>query len=995
MAIKPLNERLDELAGQGEVQPKPVVEMPKEGAGIDLGTVQPLEYEPSDIDESEGVKVAGLGKIPEVFSGVAKMFSKETKGLVNKGKDAADEVVPPELIKPVTTDVPLKVPKAKGIEQPISIQKFEEALPLAKTEGVPPDLLQNLNRIEGSDDLKRVVDAINRASGIEVERVTFEQLQKAAVERGFGTSFIREMDELKAMYGDLPVDYMRFRFAMHNNVSQFYEVMQKSKLDPTNQDFKAELLYRLNLQSAIIDSATAVRTKAAQTTAAGNIIIPAPNSDEMKRLLADPKTDKGLVELMGAMDNLLETTAKEGLLNKVSKVGLLRDLWDLTYKNGLLSATGTHLINATSTVAFMTSTLATRQLAGIAGSIKRSFGFQAEVEMGEAAAMLAGMIHSFRDAMRLGWVTLKTNTTREMREGQDLLSDAGLKFESQTGRFNAKDYGPPEGYFKKLVTEPLGIEDETFFKGINGYATFASALGNRPIMAMDEITKFLGYRAELYAQAFRASEKAKRQARLDGKTGDEVEDIGLKAMGDMFANTPKDVEDVATDFSHMLTFSRALTGKAKAIQELAQESLIGRITLPFVKSPIWITSESMQNSMIAPLSKQWQKDMAEGGAKRELAMAKWGMGSGIMIGVGSMVADGRVTGGGPANQNLKSVYLASGWRPYSFVFSDGEWDQEFVDWLGKTGMDPSIGKDNKLYVPFRGLDPIAGAMAMIADSVEYARYEDDDDKIAQIMLGGVWGLYNYVGQQPWLTALSSVTGAFTTTIENPKASFKAAITTLVESGAKYAIEGSPAGLFSSARGMVARITDPLSRDVGGDPNDNILLKGIRQALNYYRSRTPGLSEDLPEKYDLFGEEMYRADPANPALSSMSGVRYMESKQRTSDKIVIALGLPIQMPKRIVDVGDVKVKLTPEEYQFMLSRIGKVDVGGNKVQKAIVETANMPGFKSLGLNEQQEAIREVYREFVSLAKEDMLERFPAISIRAQEAESKLPIYGLPK
>ncbi len=272
----------------------------------------------------------------------------------------------------------------------------------------------------------------------------------------------------------------------------------------------------------------------------------------------------------------------------------------------------------------------------------------------ELKTMKLNQATSIVDAMRLGWVALKTNTTKEMREGQDLLSDAGLRFESQTGRFNAKDYGPPEGYFKKLVTEPLGIEDETFFKGINGYATFASVLGNRPIMAMDEVTKFLGYRAELYANAFRASEKAKRQARLDGKTGDEVEDIGLKAMGDMFANTPKEVEDVAKDFSHMLTFSRALTGKAKAIQELASESLIGRINLPFVKTPIWVTSESMQNSMIAPLSSQWRKDMAEGGAKRELAMAKWGMGSGIMIGVGSMVADGRVTGGGPANQKVLS-----------------------------------------------------------------------------------------------------------------------------------------------------------------------------------------------------------------------------------------------------------------------------------------------------------------------------------------------------
>jgi hypothetical protein len=366
-----------------------------------------------------------------------------------------------------------------------------------------------------------------------------------------------------------------------------------------------------------------------------------------------------------------------------------------------------------------------------------------------------------------------------------------------------------------------------------------------------------------------------------------------------------------------------------------------------------------------------------------------------MIGVGSMVADGRITGGGPGNQNLRSVYLASGWRPYSFVFSDGEWDQEFVSFLGKMRMDPSVGKDGKLYVPFRGLDPIAGSLSMVADAVEYARYEDDQDLVAQVILGGVWGLYNYVGQQPWLSALSSVTGAFSSTIENPKASFKAAIESILTGGATYAIEGSPAGIFSSARGMVARIVDPTARDAAADPNEDMITKAAHQAINKYRSKTPGLSEDLPEKYDLFGEEMYRADPSNPALSSLSGIRYQESKQRTSDKIIISLGLPIQKPKRIIDVGDVKVKITPEEYQYWLSRIGKVSIDGEGVQKAIVIAANSPGFNSLGKNEKQVTIKEVYAQYVSLAKEDLLERFPAISIRAQEAESKLPIYGLPK
>ena len=616
--------------------------------------------------------------------------------------------------------------------------------------------------------------------------------------------------------------------------------------------------------------------------------------------------------------------------------------------------------------------------------------------MGEAAAALAAVTHTWRDALRLGWVALKTGTTREMREGQDVLSDAGTKFEVQSGKFNARDYGPPNGYFKNLLSMGgLGIEDESYYKAINGWATFVSLLGNRPIMAMDEVTKFLGYRAELYTQAYRASEQAKRQARLDGKSGDEIEDIGLKAMSDIFVNTPKAIDEVATDFSHMLTFSRKLTGASKAVQELAQESLIGRINLPFVKTPIWVTSESMQNSMIAPLSSQWRKDMAEGGAKRELAMAKWGMGSGIMIGVGSYVADGRITGGGPANQNLRSVYLASGWRPYSFVFSDGEWDQEFVSFLGKMRMDPSIGQDGKLYVPFRGLDPIAGSLSMVADAVEYARYEDDQDLVAQVILGGVWGLYNYVGQQPWLTALSSVTGAFSSTIENPKASFKAAIESILSGGATYALEGSPAGIFSSARGMVARIVDPTARDVAADPNEDMITKAAHQAINKYRSKTPGLSEDLPERYDMFGDLEYRADPSNPGLSSMSGIRYQESKQRTSDKIIISLGLPIQKPKRIIDVGDVKVKLTPEEYQYWLSQIGKVKIDGEGVQKGIVIAANAPGFNVLGKNEKQETIKEVYAQYVSLAKEDLLERFPAISIRAQEAEAKLPVYGLPK
>ncbi len=116
-----------------------------------------------------------------------------------------------------------------------------------------------------------------------------------------------------------------------------------------------------------------------------------------------------------------------------------------------------------------------------------------------------------------------------MREGLDIGSDAGQKFEGQYGIFNAKDYG---------------IENETLIKGINGYANFATLLGGRPIMAMDEVFKLLGYRAELYAQGYRTMAKSNRKAIQDGLTPEEADKIGLDAMGQLLSNPPKEIDDL-------------------------------------------------------------------------------------------------------------------------------------------------------------------------------------------------------------------------------------------------------------------------------------------------------------------------------------------------------------------------------------------------------------------------------------------------------------------
>lgn len=989
-----------------------------------LGQILPADLPRADVELADAgddttIQVAGLGdKLIKGLTRAAEVVtdfggpagSKIEKAAAEKKLlQETEKVIPPSPTPDVTpapipaTPKPRKAkaaptPAAKLEELPKQLEVFEAKIDTAPVTGKPPETLINVERIDGVDDFKQTVNALSDASGIKVDKMTWEQTLAAAKEKGFGSDILGDLQSMKEQYGDIPVDMVRLRLASYQSSKDFYDLARQAYLNPDDTVLQAKLLRQLNLHGAVNDAYVLSRTRAAQATSvgrmqitegkaagimdeAGNVKIPSINDAEMKTMLEDPNVSDNLKLMIEKFVQLTDEGAREGLINKVSKVGLIADLWDRTWKNGLLSGTGTHIVNLLSNTTFLASSVATRAIAGGISTTKRSFGGAGEVELGEAGALLSGMVNSFREGMSLSWQALKTGTTREQRAGANLLDDGGMKLEGQYNIFELRDYG---------------FENETLVKGTNFYANFVTLLGGRPIMAMDELFKTMGYRAELNAQAYRAAAQARRDAIANGKTAQEAAQIELKVMGDTLANPPANIDEAATDFAQMITFSRKLTGAAKQIQELSQDHLIGRITMPFVKTPTWVASESLQHSGMAFLSSQWRKDMAAGGAQRELAMAKFGMGSALMIGVGSYVADGRITGGGPGDTNLRKIYLDSGWKPYSFVFQPGEWDAEFVDYLKTMKIDPSIGKDQRLYVPFRGIDPLAGPMAMMADAVEYARYEDDEDLVAQAILGATWGLYSYVGQQPFLTGISSIAGAFSQNIPNPKQAFKDALNQVASTGAQYAVEGSPPGMFSSARAQIERIVDPNKRETGESPNTPTVIKGFYEGLNRSISKTPFLSESLGKQYDYLGEEMMDIDPANPWLASSSGIRFSTSKQRPADKIMIELGMSIKKPNRAVTVGNVSVKLEPDEYEYMMRQFGKITDGqGLRLKDAIVERTKAPGFEDMDKYVRQQNIAEVYSSFTEAAKQDLIanSKFStAIQRRIETAQNRLPRVG---
>lgn len=1004
MAIKPIADRLESMVGNNPL----------------------LSPEPADLASdtaTEPIQVAGTISALKGLISTGKSVFSEGK-TARKAIESAKAVdAPPAVNAPGTEGLPptpaqvqpntgaLTTPKEPVVplrdipDTQVRLDEYNRIVGDMPVSGAPPVTMMNLGRIDGPDAFKQSAEALIRSSGWQIERKTHEQLLAEARNTGVALDALNDIDGMMKKYGALPRELVSFRLASYQNAQEFFELAKKAHAGGEIDDAtKAQLLYLYNRQSGYNSLYLALRTATAQATAAGNIQItpamaadiirnagdirmPAVSSKEMMDMVANPEVDKGLKELVEAVVQLSDDGAKEGLLNKASKLGLVKDLWDRTWKNGLLSGLGTHVINLTSSATFLASSVATRALAGTIGTVRRGLGGTAEVELGEAGAQIAGMIHASRDALRLGWVALKTGTTREMRAGQDILSDAGQRLEGQYNIFDARKYG---------------YENETFIKGVNGWANFVTLLGGRPIMAMDEVFKTVGYRAELYAQAHRAAMQAERAAIDAGKTAEEAKQIQLEKMGEILGNPPDDIDEVAKDFGHMITFSRKLTGASARVQELAQDHLVGRIILPFVKTPIWVGSESMQHSAFAPLSKQWRADIKAGGAKRELAMAKWGMGSMLMMGVGSYVADGRVTGGGPGDTNLRRIMFDSGWRPYSFVLQQEEWDESLVTYLRSLRIDPSVGEGGKLYIPYRGIDPIAGPMAMMADAVEYARYEDDQDKVGQVVLGAAWGLYGYIGQLPFLQGISSIAGAFSATVPNPKHAFRSAIDSIVGTGINYAIEGSPVGVFNSARAMIERGVDPYKRMTAESPNMPTGIKGFYEGLNRSIARTPFLSDSLPMQYDYLGEPMLDIDPMAPWWVSSAGIRVSYTKQRLADKVMIQLGMPIKKPDMNIAVGkkafggSVNIKLEPDEYAFMMNMLGKItNEYGQNVNDAIWAQFSQEGFDQHPLNVRQDLIRDAYSKFTKAAQDELVMNSAfsdAIQKRVEDAQRDLPVLG---
>lgn len=470
--------------------------------------------------------------------------------------------------------------------------------------------------------------------------------------------------------------------------------------------------------------------------------------------------------------------------------------------NGLLSNPVSHAANVTSNALTAAWGIVERQMAGIASQPFRIAGFLDElgqpesgVRMGEAFVMLRAGVRASGESFKVAAKTL--------REGQS-------------------PFGAEKMEIKPALTaETLGLSPTNPLGGIVDFTGAGVRLPSRLMMTEDAYFKWLNYRMDIEARAYRAA--------MD-------QGIALKEragfMRDYIDNPPDKAQAASEQFAALQTFNKELTNESMAgriglvFQQLQRVPLM-RLVIPFIRTPTNIGEYAWQRTPVLSLfSEQLYRDIEKGGATRDLAMARLGTSAMLAAVYMQYASSGVMTGNGPRDPKLKAAYRAAGWQPEAVRIGD------------------------ELYSINR-LDPQGLMLGAMANYAEIAGQIPEGHQL-ELAFALTLAISEAIKDKPYFLGLSTVIEA----IEAPdKGSQK-----IIENYTRSLV---PAGVRSLTRAGIPGIAE-------GDKTKRLTmgLTEFEQILNTIKAGLPGFSDTLPADMNyVTGEDIMYPPGLGPDLIS--------------------------------------------------------------------------------------------------------------------------------
>ena len=952
MAIqqKPLEQRLGQiLPGAAPSTPADQISLePMPGAAQDLMTEPELDAETGTPSMEEGIQVAGPSNAA-LRKLITKQAAKAERNLVPDAARAAEGELPeavkagrfkliPEADQTLTDTVGGAV-KARQAAAPNIGKPSPTAAEAAA--GVPVEPF-NLSRYQ-TEDAAAIVGGVADALNIRTKAVTFDEIKAKAAESGISEGFLsRLIGSDGKMMANAVETYKAFEVleSSANELDRLFKMVDSGLA--TDVD-KLVLRQQIALHGMLQKGIKGIQTETARSLAV--MRIPRDGTSPIVRQVLDEYGGDAALADMAKSYLALESRAAQNAMVEKSMMSGVKDVWFTTYINGLLSNPVSHAKNVVSNATFGLYQIPERLMAAFYGNVLppgvRSF-----------RALVPGS-----DADKIGYdeaLTMIQSLRNGLVEGFDLASTAFKK--NQPSDLMSKIEAQRGTDVPSISSAAFGIEQDKWLgKAIDYYGT-AVTLPGRMLMSEDEFFKGVLYRMELNTQITRRSKSVYREA-LD--TGMSEADALAKAEAEavsLFQNPPRDLDEAAVLFAQKGTFTADLPPALKSLQQTFNHPAL-KIVVPFFKTPANIGLQVIERTPFAPLSSQWREEIAKGGVYRDMALAKVTLGSAMLATFGALAGEGMITGRGPARKADRDALLRDGWQPYSLKIGDK-------------------------YYSYSGMEPISALLAVAADYAEYAKHETDASKIEEVFLGGTYGLYEYLKEQPYLQGVAEVAKLLGTT-QQGEVDGKKIVDGLVKQFGGFVIGGSPAGAYSSLLAGIERLSDPTNRDTRASPELPMGVRGFIEAFNKYKSRLPYFSADLPEALNLWGDPTKSGTGA--AYELVLPTRVTPQQFSEVDDLLVRMGSPIGMPERKID----GVEMDAFQYNRLLTIYGK-DLPAKQEILNIMQT---PGFDLLSLDDQQKTVQRVHSKYMDAAKNMLKSQEPSLQARIDELKELRKANGL--
>jgi len=806
------------------------------------------------------------------------------------------------------------------------------------------EVFVNFARINTPDDVKSVIGQMADAFAGDIDQArrgvqSNEETARLASELGLSVNDLLSRRRGEPLNAEQSLAARRL---LNASADKLLQIAEKAAAPTASEVDQFQFRKMMALHYAIQAEVVAARTETARALQAWSI--PADlGGTETGRAVNQMLQNMGGPDLSRAMAQRLAILAQQGAPPEAINA-VIRKSWGAasmdavkeSFVLGLLWSPTTHIVNSSSnSVVAMMQVAERAAAAGIGSGMGRASG--EGVAAGEAMAMVYGLVSSMKDAFRLAGQALISGTKPAASGTLDMVREPAIA---------ASAFGLDSAGVAGRAVDFLG---------------HAVRIPGHLLAGQDAFFQTIGYRMELHAQAF-------RQAASEGLQGPDA----ARRMAEIVHNPPENIRISAADAALYSTFNQEPGGFAQQIMKLRNYqgddgSALAKmnplfLVLPFVRTPANVLSYSFERTPLAPLVGQWRADIAAGGARADLALARISMGTTTLLLAADLASNGAITGAGPTDAPQREALMRDGWQPYSIKVGD-------------------------TYYGYNRLDPFGMLMGFAATVQELTeRGEIDPDKMDEwneVVAGAINAVSQTVVDKTFFTGVASLFEV----LGDPNKYTRDYVNQLVGSMVP----------FSSALGFAERVGDPTISEVNS-PWDAVM------------SRIPGLSSSLTPRRSLWGEERKPQAVFGQAFDAVSPVRVSQEVGSPIDQEMTRLNYATaRIPKKTTMGGaDVNLGDFPEAYDEYVRLAGNElkhpvwNLGAKDFLDAVVTGKHeMSAIYQMGTDGKDggkaDFIRRTIQEYRKLAQEQVLNdpRFAGLrdvvdEKRAHKERQRMPV-----